>query len=159
MAWVTDPTNELVLHFVDLRGVKATLQFWIDASEVDPEGGSAAALAAGAQGLSNNYVDEVEILRRAHETTPGTPTDGPYARAADKAKLLFNTADGATVKMQIPSPNETIFDSGAFDVDPADAAMAAFIAYVKTNCLSEDGSVITALAKGYRTRPPRRKHQ
>jgi hypothetical protein len=159
MAWVTDPTNELMLHFADLSGVRSTSQYWVLSTEVDPLSGAPIALADAAQAITADVLESIEILRHAHQSSGVVPTDGPYARAADKANLIFGAADGSVVKMQVPSPNEGIFDAGAFNVDTTDAAVIAFNAYVLANLKSEDGAAITVFSKGYRRRPPRRKHQ
>jgi hypothetical protein len=159
MAWVLAPTNELLLHAVDESGVQATTKYWLANTETDPEAGGAAAISAAVQNMSADAIYLVEILRRAVWDAPVTPTDGPYPRAADQVKLDFVGADGSSTIMSVPAPNETILDSGALFVDPADTALAAFVAYVIANCVSSEGASLIALTRGYRRRPPRRKHQ
>jgi hypothetical protein len=159
MAWVNDPTNELLLHGVDLSGVEGTTQYWIADTETDPEGGAAAAISDAVQDLSANAIYLVEILRRATWDASVTPTDGPYPRAADQVILEFSAQDASITKMSVPGPNETILDSGTINVDPADSALAAFVTYVLANCVSSEGAALVALKKGYRRRPSRRKHQ
>lgn len=159
MAWVTTPTNALMLHAVDLSGVEATTKYWVASSEVDPEAGAPAAIADAVQDLTADAIYLVEVLRRATWDAAVTPTDGPYPRSADQVLLEFSDTDGGSTKMSIPAPNETILDSGTINVDPADTAFAAFVTYVLTNCVSSEGAALTALRKGYRRRPPRRKHQ
>lgn len=159
MSWVTDPTNELLVHLVDAKGTRATNQYWLANSEVDPAGGAAAAISAAIQGISADEVYLVEILRRAGWSLAVVPTDGPYPRAADKVKLEFSGADGSVTIMEVPGPNETIVDSGKINVNTADTALAAFVTYVLAHCVSSEGAALTSLKKGYRRRPPRRKSQ
>lgn len=159
MTWNLDPTNELLLHAVDLSGHETTTQYWIAPTEVDPEGGAAAAIADKVQDLSADAVYLVEILRRASNDAPTAATDGPYPRAADKVKLVFADDSGGETIMQIPGPNETILDAGTINVDRSDAALTAFVNYVLANCLSAEGGTLVALKRGFRRRPPRRKKQ
>lgn len=159
MAWVLEPTNQLLLHFVDYNGIRATSQYFIASGETNPSGGAALAIADGAQGISNDGLVATEILRHASWDAAVTPTDGPYPRPADKVKMTFTASDGSKVIMQIPAPNETILKPDHYKADPSDSALAAFIAYVEANCLSEEGAPITQFSGGYRRRPPRRKKQ
>ncbi len=159
MAFVNEPENELIVHGSDRSGARATLQTWIESTEVDPEAGAAAAIGAGVQGVSNDAITSVEILRHATQTSAVTPTAGPYQRPSDKAIMVFQGSDGSPAVMQIPAPQETILDSGAINVDPTDTAAAAFIAYVIANCLTAEGAPITSFVRGYRRRPPRLKKQ
>lgn len=159
MGWQLDPANQLLLHLVDQSGIRSTNGYWIAPGQVDPAGGAAAAIASGVQGITQSFVSGAEILRRAHQDATVVPTDGPYPRAADKVALTFAAASGRKVRMEIPGPNETILDAGHINIDQADAAMSAFIDYVIANCVDDDGSVIIALTRGYRRRPPRLKKQ
>jgi hypothetical protein len=159
MAWVTDPANELLLHLADLKGTRATNQYWIAPSQVDPAGGAAIAIANAVQGISNDVVSSVEILRRASQSTAVTPTSGPYPRSADKVKLEFAGADGSVTILEVPAPNEVILDNGTINVDPAQATFSAAITVLLANLKSSEGATLIALKKGYRRRPPRLKKQ
>lgn len=159
MAWVLEPNNELIVHGNDRNGARATMQCWILNTEVDPAGGAAAAIANGVQGISEDHIASAEILRHATWDALVTPTAGPYARASNKAALTFYAGDGSKVIMQVPGPAEAGFDASTVVVDPAATAMAAFIAYVVANCLSEEGAAIKGLQRGIRRIPPRLKRQ
>ena len=159
MAWVTTPTNGLVLHFEDYNGKRATSSYRIDATEVDPAAGAAAAIADAAQAMSAAELTSQEIIITAVKDDAGMPTDGPYARGADKAMIVFRTTSGRPVNFQIGSPDETILGADHLNVDPSDAAMAALITTFVSKCCDADGDAITGFQRGYRRRPPRRKHK
>lgn len=159
MAWVVDPSNELLLHLVDAKGTRATNQYWIAPTEVNPAGGAALAIANATQGITNDEVASVEILRRASQDAAVTPTDGPYPRSADKVKLELGGADGSVTIIELPAPNEVILDSGKINVNPAEPTFSAALTVLLTNLKSSEGATLIALKKGYRRRPPRLKKQ
>jgi hypothetical protein len=159
MAWVTDPTNELLLHLVDARGARATNQYWVAPGVTDPTTGAAAAIATATQNVSADEVASVEILRRASWDTTVTPGDGPYPRAADKVKLELAGSDGSVTIIELPGPNEVILDSGKINVDPANSTFSTNLAVLLTNMKSAEGATLIAMKKGFRRRPPRRKTQ
>src|ERR1043165_3809890 len=120
MAWVAAPTNKLRLHFIDYNGKRSTETFHLDPSETDPNAGGAAAIAAAAQGCSDAELSSQEILVEAVNTSPGSPTTGPYARGADKLLLVFNTAGGVPVTIELGAPKETDLADDHINVNPAD---------------------------------------
>lgn len=159
MAWVTTPTNKFRLHFEDYSGIRSSMTFRLLASETDPAAGGAAAIADAAQGMSAAALTSQEIIIEAVQDTPGTPTDGPYCRGADKVLLVFTSENGVPVNLQIGAPNETILAADHENVDPADTALAALVAALQTYGCDADGGDIKVLTRGFRRRPPRRKHK
>ena len=157
MAWVTEPGVQVLLGFFDDSGHRATLQCYMDSSETDPTGGGPAALAAAAQDISDCAVSLVECRIRASESAPGVPSDGPYARGADKAQFGFKAADGSPVKLQIGAPNETVFQADKINVDPADSAVVALVAAMKLYGKTAEGVAISTLTTSYRKRNSGRK--
>jgi hypothetical protein len=158
MGWVTEPGVEVVYGFTDRSGHRATMHVYMDNTETDPTGGGAAAVGSAAQGISNDALVSVECRVRASEDDPGVPTDGPYCRGADKALFVLTTEDGSTVNLQIGAPNEGIFDSGALEIDFADAAVIALMDALIANAVTAEGDDITGAKRGYRRRPANRKH-
>lgn len=159
MAWVQTPTNRLVLHFVDVSGKHALSEYFVATTETDPAAGGAAAIAAGAQGISNDFLSSQELIVHAVNSAPGTPIDGPYCRGADKAQVILRTTTGVPVTLQIGAPRATVFTSGKIDLDPANADVIALIAAMVAHASDAEGNAIVGMQRGYRRRPPRRKHQ
>jgi len=159
MAWELEPMNELLLHFSDYNGARATMNFWLENTETDPGAGGAAAIAAGAQGMSDDALTSVEILRHATWDEEVTPTDGPYARPSNKMNITFRATDGTKTTMQVPGPNETILAADHISIDLADAAVIAFVDYTIENILSSEGAALTGVQRGVRRIPPRLKKQ
>lgn len=159
MSLVLDPTNLLILHFVDRNGKHATSQYWIDSGEVDPLSGGAADLAAKAAALSLSALVAIEIKRTAKESAPATPDTGPYQRPADKAKYVFAGADGSPVIIEIGAPTAGQFGASAITIDPTVTAVSDFVTVMKSSAKTAQGAAITGLTSGYRRRPSRRKGQ
>lgn len=158
MPYVTEPSNEVIIHLQDFNGTPSTSQYWVAAAEVDPGSGAPLAIANGVQGISDSQVVSIELLRHAKNTTPGAPTTGPYDRVQDKAKLEFDCADGSTVILQIPGPLQTIFKPDHFDVDPSDALVTALVNALIAGGKNAQGAAIVGLSGGYRRVPPRLKN-
>jgi len=157
MSWVSEGTTQVVFGFIDASGARANMSVYMDAGEVDPLAGGPLALGNALQAISNDFLSITECRVRATQTAPGTPTDGPYARGADKLKLVFRGVDGSPINFQIGSPSELVLDDNKQDVDRANAAIialeAAMVLYGKT----AEGKAVQALQLGYRHRPSRRK--
>jgi len=158
MSFDPEPTNELLLEFLDDGGKHATMRYNVSNEETDPSTGTAGDIAAAAAQLSKSAMINQSILIRAFNTAPGTPTAGPYARPADKLDLTLQGADGTRPHIQIGGPNESDFTNG-IDWDPTDTHVAALIAALKTNAKTASGADITGVINGFRRRPPRRKGQ
>jgi hypothetical protein len=158
MAFTPYATNLLKLHFKDSGGNKATSQYHLDPSETDPSAGGALAIANGAAGLSNDALTSSEIIIGATNDAPGSPTDGPYARGADKLLIALRTTSGQDLIIQIGSPNETVLASDNVHIDPTNASVIAFVTAMKNHACDESGDSVKGLQRGYRRRPAHRKH-
>lgn len=159
MAYVAQPTNLCRIGLVDFNGKKATTEYFVAATEVDPGTGAPAALAVGVQGISNSLVNSVEVQIYAINNAPGTAGTGPYDRVQDKLELTYLCADGSEVVIQIPGPKQSVLQANNFDVDPADPLIAALTAALVANGRSAQGAAIVGLARGYRRVPPRLKRR
>ncbi len=158
MAFVTAPTNRFKMHFKDDVGRPASMECHLDAGELDPAGGGAAIIAAATAACSDDALVSQEIIVTGVNDTPGSPTDGPYSRGADKMSLVLSTTDGTGVTIQLGSPNEAGFAPGNVYVNPTATNIAGLITALIANACNADGSAIVAFVRGYRRRPPRRKH-
>jgi hypothetical protein len=158
MAYTEAPTNLFKMHFKDDVGRPATMQCHVDGTEDDPAGGGCAIIAAAAQACSNDALASQEIIITATNDAPGSPTDGPYARGADKLLLVLTTSVGTPLFIQVGAPQESVLANGNVYVNPADPNVTAFIAAMVAHGCDADGDGIVALQRGYRRRPPRRKH-
>jgi hypothetical protein len=158
VAFIAALTNVLLLHFKDDAGKHSTMRFNVDPSETDPASGGAVAISAAAQAISDSALYETELMIVALNST--TPTYGttPYARPADKAAFRFTGGDGTKVHLQIGAPLALNFGN-AWDINPAETHVAAFIAAMTADAKTEGGSAIKAFAGGTRRRPPRLKKQ
>lgn len=159
MAYIQEPSNEVVIHTQDFNGVRSTSQYWVAQAESNPAAGAPLALALGVQAISNNAVTSVEVLIHAKNNTPGVAGTGPYDRVQDKAKLDFDALDGSTVTIQLPGPIQGIFTASNFKVDATDAAIVALVNALIANGRSAEGKPIVAFGGGYRRVPPRLKHK
>lgn len=158
MAWVTEPGVEVKLSATDASGHRATESYWMDSSETDPTSGGPAALAAAVQGISADAITLIECMIRASQSTPGTGTDGPYCRGADKALAVFQSEDGSEVNFEIGAPNETILDTDKIELDPTDTALSEFIDAMIANAVTAEGKAITGFKRGFRKRNSGVKH-
>jgi len=158
VAFALEISNILELLFRDYGGKHSSVKIYVDSGVVDPSSGVADEISSRAQALSNSALYETNILIAAEDDDPGDPTDGPYARPADKAQLVFSTADGPPVILQIGAPDESIF-LDSWTVNPGNADVIALVDAMKENAVTQEGGAITALRKGNRRRPPRRKGQ
>lgn len=157
MAYVTEPSNEVVIHLQDYNGTPSTSQYWVAAAETDPGSGAPLALANGVQAISNSQVVSIELLRHAKNNAPATPGTGPYDRVQDKCKVELDCADGSTVILQLPGPLQTIFKPDHFNLDPSDSLVTALVNALIAGGRNAQGSAIVGLSGGYRRVPPRLK--
>jgi hypothetical protein len=153
MAWVAEPSNQVILHIEDFSGKHAQMVFYTSNVETDPDAGFPADIAAATQAITTGLVTDVEVLIHAIQTSPGTPATGPYDRVQDKAKFVFLAADGSQPVMQVPGPLATIFKSDTINIDPTDTLALAFINAVKANCVTAEGEAIIGLQRGFRREP------
>jgi hypothetical protein len=157
MAFVLEPTVEVIYHFEDYNGARASMKMFMINTDTDPATGAPANLAASLQSISDCQLTNTEILIHSVNDTPGTPTDGPYARGADKALMEFGSADGTIVKIQIGAPNETHLDANHLTYSTADSAVLALQTAMVAHAVTAEGSAITHFQRGYRRRPSHRK--
>lgn len=158
MTYTTAPTNLFKMHFVDYAGRPATFECRVDASETNPASGACAAIATAAAAVSDDALVSQEIIVVGINDSPGTAADGPYQRGADKAEFVFTTAAGTEVKIQIGAPVAGILATGHVYIDPVNSDVVAFVAGMIANASDADGEDLVAFKRGYRRRPPRRKH-
>lgn len=157
MAYTTAPTNLFKMHFKDDVGRPASMQVHVASSETDPAAGGCATIASAAAAISDDALVSQELIITGINGAPGSPSDGPYARGADKILMVFGTADGVPLNLQIGAPNEATLAAGNVYVDPSAGSVAALITALKLHATGPDGEAITAFQRGYRRRPPRRK--
>lgn len=157
MAWVVEPGVEVIYSMTDASGHRSTMSVYMDSDETDPSAGGPLAVGNALQGISADGLVTIACRIRAAESAPAAATDGPYARGADKAKLVFSGADGSAVIMEVGSPNEVILQSDKINVNKVQAAVAALKTAMVNNAVTAEGQLITGLTYGYRRRPPRRK--
>lgn len=158
MAFVAQPTNEVLVHTQDYNGKNSTTQYWVANTETDPATGAPAALANGVQGIIAGAVTSVELKIHAVEASPAVAGTGPYDRVQDKALLEFYAADGSIVRFQMPGPRQTTLKADHYTVDPAAALTAALVTALLTDARTAEGLALTALTRGYRRVPPRLKN-
>ena len=154
MSWVREPTNKVIVSVQDMNGRTATTEYFVAQAEDDPASGAPAALGAAVQAISNGAVTQVELLSRAAQSAPGTPSTGPYDRVADKLKLEFSCADGSKLVLQLPGPKQTLLKADHYTVDPADSLIAALVTAMGS-AKNAQGSAVVGLSNGYRRVPPR----
>ena len=159
MAWNQTPTNQLRLHFVDYNGKRSSMNFHLADDEIDPAAGGAAAIADAAQSCSDAELSSQEIIITGVNDSPAAATTGPYARGADKALIVFRSEDGTPVTLEIGAPNETILEPDHLNVDFSDASVIALVNLMLANACDAGGGDLVATQRGYRRRPPRRKHK
>lgn len=157
MAFVLEPTAEVLIHCQDYNGARSSVRFFVVNTDADPAAGGPAALAAAVQGISADAVTSVETLLHSVDPLPGSPTDGPYSRGADKGLFEFGSTDGSIVKMQIGAPNETHLEPDHLRYSVSDIAVLALETAMKSFGKTAEGAAITHFQTGYRRRPSRRK--
>lgn len=153
MAFVNEPSNQVIVHVEDFAGKHAQMNFYVASGETDPSAGAPADIAAAVAGVTTGLVTDVEVLIHAVNTAPGSPRTGPYDRVQDKAKFVFLAADGSQPVMQVPGPLALVFGTDTVNIAPAATLVAAFILAVKNNCVTAEGTAITGLQRGFRTEP------
>lgn len=136
------PTRKASVVWADAGGRTRTTQIITAA-------GSAAVLAALKAQSNADWMQQWEGDLLAQVPAP---VAAPYQDASDAAVLYFQTAAGATVKVTLPAPVAAIFLADGESVDPA--AIAAIIAAVIADCVTADGTAITAYVGGLRTAAP-----
>lgn len=158
MSWIQTATNLLKLKIKGTGSDRSTTQYNVATSETDPAAGGCAAITDAVRGMVSGAVTSDELIVKAINDSPGDPTAGPYCRGADKIKLCFLSGAGAPVYLNIGSPNEANLQADKIHVNPSATAMAALVTALKTYATDESGAPISAFTRGYRNRPPRRKH-
>jgi hypothetical protein len=159
MAFTEAPARRFKMHFVDDVGKPASVQVFVATSESDPAGGGCATLAAAAAACSADALVSQELIISGLNDSPGSPTDGPYARGADKLKLWIRASSGQDVSLEIGSPQESVLAAGKVNVDPTNTAITNLIGGLITYGCDASGDSLKALQRGYRMRPSRRRHQ
>jgi len=158
MAWVLEPQVEVVYSFTDASGHRGTESYFMDSGETDPTSGGPAALGTAIQAITADAISSIACRIRAVEDDPGDPTDGPYARGADKVLLVFQADDGSEVNFEVGAPNETILDSDKINVDEGDVALTDFLTAMEDNACTAEGHELKYLKRGFRKRDSGRKH-
>jgi len=156
MALVQDITNKLTLEFADSAGKTASMAFWVDNSQTEPDDTAPAAIIAGAEGVAAAKITKVFISMGATEDDPASPVNGAFD-ASDKMNLKFKGTDGSTVSCNIPAPHTANFVAGSTKVDPSQTDVAALIAYIIGHCVTAEGTELMAYTGGFRRSPPRLK--
>lgn len=76
------------------------------------------------------------------------PTTGTRQSVADRATLIFVCADNTQTTVQVPAPGG-IFLADGETVDPANPAVAAFVAAAIGTIVNASGSPVTAYVTGH----------
>lgn len=154
MALALTGTTKMIMHFKDPAGKHSTMEVWLDGLVVDPTAGAASAIWAAAEELSDCGLDNVEVAPAAVDSAPAAAGTGAYDRVQDKMYLGFTGADGSQVAMNLPTFLASVLATDKTNVNPANAAVIAFVNYVKANLSTADGKALTGLNRGYKRRPP-----
>ncbi len=81
-----------------------------------------------------------------------------YPSATDKAVLVYGCANGQEVRIEIPAPQMTIFDSDGETVNAANASVSAFNTAITGGAYcANSGSLITTYLRGFRSLRTREK--
>lgn len=153
MALALTGTTKMIMHFEDSSGSHATTQVYLDGLVVDPSAGGAATIWGAAESLSDCALVSVEVAPAAVDASPAAAGTGPYDRVQDKLFLGFTAQDGSGVAMNLPTFSAAVLLPDKTSVNPANAAVAALVAFVKNNCSTAEGKTITGLNRGFKRRP------
>jgi hypothetical protein len=157
--WVPNPVGELLCKFVDTNTSHAKVKYNLKTATLDFASAGPAALIPDTQALSDALLELAVLIKRATNTTPSLNGTGPYDLVKDKAHFVFSASDGSRVTWNLPTLVETILKPDQLYIDPLNADVAAFVAYVKANCLTAEGMAIVDAPLMFRTRPERVKSQ
>jgi hypothetical protein len=138
--------------FRDAKGNTARVSFYVT--------GATATLQATA--ANNIFVTLTPLTNAAFQSSSGPETAAPteviygtnseYANAEDKAIFTFQAANGSIHRLQVPAPIAAIFQADGETVDPANAAVVAFVAAFIANAVTSAGGAIGFGANGTRIR-------
>lgn len=136
----------------DVDGQSATTGYHTELSAADA---TATNMEAGSDSFNTVLAATTNakvVQRSAHirfDEAQGVGTDGEFPLVSQKALLHFSNAQGSRSSLSIPAPLEAIFRSPPSDdiVDPANAAVAAVIAFIVANA-SDVGSNLYNLFQG-----------
>jgi len=125
-----------------------------DTSATNNIGAWTAAMLPLLQAMSNAHVQSPTF----GPVYPIYGTSAVYVSAQDKAVMLFYTAQGDRHQFQIPAPKTAIFQPDGITVNPLNAAVAAYLAYVYVSVVNGANVLVNDFIAGFRTRKrlPRR---
>lgn len=107
-------------------------------------GGSGATVVADIQSASNAGLAQHSSGQVTFDSN--APVDQQYPTMVQIAQLLFRCADGTVVPLVIPAPQDTVFLSDGFRVDPT--AVSTLIADVISHVTNQLGSPVTTYLQG-----------
>src|SRR5690349_21461752 len=101
------------------------------------------------------------IFDEAQLSAGSPPIDAEFPSVADKARLSFANAKGTHLQVSLPAPIEAVFHAPPADdtVDPANAAMATFIAAVEANAFDVGGNALNLYGGGVRQKSRARRRK
>lgn len=130
--------TQCMVKFDDVTGEGASMKFTMDGL-VDPT--SFAPLVTVLDGISDAAINGMAFT--AEDTAEvGTAVDDDYSTPQDKALFTFKSA-GGEYQIAVPSPDPAIFLPDKETVNPANAAVIAFVGAITTNGTDPNGNALT----------------
>lgn len=139
--------STLQVDFVDETGEKAVQKFHAS-TILDPA--DQAGFVTVLDAITDAAIIGMKVIAQDF-TAVGTAIDGPYATDEDKAVFYFRGPGGGKYQIAIPAPDEAIFLTDKETVNPANAAVVAFLAQVAASIRDPNGGLLTFIT-GRRTK-------
>lgn len=152
MAFVTKPTNDLLLTFTDRSGKYATVRYHVDASETDPSAGGASDLRTKTAACSDLLLTKAEVLRYAVDDAPAAAGSGPFDRVTDKLRLRFTDDNNVGAVIELASLKEAVMMPDGVTVDQANALIIALRDALFAVGTTAEGQPLTFFKGGKRVR-------
>lgn len=127
-----------------------------------PRGNVLAATLADGVTAAGAVIDAIDNMTNANEVqrngilavgnpNPAYGTNANFESCEDKGVMTYKDSVGATHRIEIPAPMETIFAADGITVDPTDALVIALNDAVIGNMCSPAGTSLTVFVGGRRS--------
>lgn len=146
MSLVADAVWTIVLSFRDRDKNAATLTAYFPGSEsaANVQTAITGTLIPAVSILSDAVITGYRYSFGARETDPAVLGGAPESSDVErKASFVFRDEGLGTMKLEIPSINNTYVVDGSNIIDPANAAVAAFINAILDTGLADVGNFVT----------------
>lgn len=146
MALVPDAVWTIVLSFRDRDKNPATLTLYFPGSEsaANVQTAITGTLIPAVSALSDAVLTGYRYSFGARETDPAVLGAAPEASDVErKASFVFRDSGLGTMKLELPSINNTFVVDGSNIIDPANASVAAFIDAIIDTGIADLGNFVT----------------